>query len=53
MRAAAIYACEEIVKLSQGKFNSVELDYYLWGTVGKEKEFREYERHYTRNTIFY
>ena len=33
-------------------FNSSALDLYLW-KKGKEKGFRETERHYTRDTIYY
>jgi hypothetical protein len=52
LRACAITACEEIVAKS-GKITPLELDYYIWGTLGKIKEYREFERHYCPDTIFY
>ena len=30
----------------------VTLDYYLW-RIGKEPRFRQVERHYTRDTVYY
>jgi hypothetical protein len=58
LRASAIAACEEIIKRASQKFSkdmrftSMELDYYLW-TIGKDEEFRNVERHYTQDTVFY
>ncbi|KAF2071548.1 hypothetical protein CYY_007147 [Polysphondylium violaceum] len=58
LRILAIQACNEMMEIvktrPQNSFikNSLELDYYLW-TKGKDKEFREAERHYTKKTIFY
>lgn len=61
MRAIAIQVCDSIIEKAREKypgeefkeiFNSIHLDYYLW-TLGKEPEFRKFERHYTKDTIFY
>ena len=61
LRAAAIVACEEIVKLAKsdefavlglGDLTSMVLDYYVW-RVGKEPRFRSVPRHSTKDTIFY
>jgi hypothetical protein len=51
IRSISIFICEEIIKLNE-KLNSVNLDYYLW-KIGKEEKYRKYERHSTKNTIFY
>eukprot|EP01080_Neovahlkampfia_damariscottae_P011843 gene11843-5173_t len=53
LRSGSIIAGQKIIKLSNKKINSVELDFYLWGILGKEKEFKKLERHITCETIFY
>jgi len=52
LRASALSAAEEIVRLSGGAFWSKELGDYLW-TLGKEPGFRQVERHATPDTCFY
>lgn len=52
LRAAAIVACDEIIKETGGSMATLELDFYLW-RVGKEDRFRGLERHATRDTFFY
>jgi hypothetical protein len=55
LRLCAVYACELIVRRARSKgfhFNEMDLDYYLW-LKGKEPGFRNFERHYTKNTYFY
>ncbi|GAB9465650.1 hypothetical protein Gpo141_00003049 [Globisporangium polare] len=52
VRAGAIVACEKIVAASNGRVTTTDLDFYLW-RVGKEPEFRDLERHATRDTFFY
>jgi hypothetical protein len=53
LRSTSIVACERIVKLTNGKMNSVDLDFYIWGILGKEKEYKKLERHITCETIYY
>lgn len=53
LRAAAIVAADDIVAASEGAIeNAMLLDYYLW-SLGKEGDFRTFERHATRDTYFY
>ena len=51
LRALSIVAGEEIVQATNGAVNCAELDYALW-VKGKEKEYKDLERHATR-TIMY
>lgn len=51
IRAAAIVACEKIIQ--QSNLTSLELDYLLWGHIGKQQAYRKAERHYTKDTLFY
>lgn len=53
LRAAALIGIEEIIKLVENRLTPVELGNYLWGYLGKTKEFRPYTRHATRDTVFY
>ncbi|KAL7694136.1 putative queuosine salvage protein family [Plasmopara halstedii] len=43
LRAAALVACDEIVKASKGRINILQLDYYLW-RLGKHDRFRNLEQ---------
>eukprot|EP01083_Nonionella_stella_P088944 248111_1 len=53
LRGVALHALELILKERDGKDVSVAaLTYYLW-KKGKFPDYRKYERHYTRDTIFY
>ncbi|GAM28483.1 hypothetical protein SAMD00019534_116590, partial [Acytostelium subglobosum LB1] len=58
LRAVAVHACRLIVNrahsIDANHFigNQVTLDYFLW-TKGKDNGFRQAERHYTKQTIFY
>lgn len=55
IRAAALVACEDIVAASAATptpLNAVDLDYYLWA-LGKEGDYRSFERHATKDTSFY
>jgi hypothetical protein len=50
LRLVAVEACERLLKASG--ISTRRLDLYLW-ELGKEAPFRELNRHYTQNTIFY
>lgn len=52
LRAVAIHACEQITERCGRKFNSAQLAYYLW-KIGKDGENRKWERHLTKDTIYY
>lgn len=58
LRAVSIVACDMIVEKAKQKypqedqFNALKLDHYLW-MLGKEDGFRQVERHYTREMVFY
>ncbi|EGG19481.1 hypothetical protein DFA_00058 [Cavenderia fasciculata] len=62
LRGLAIYASRLIVQRAAQIFsstpeenfigNDVKLDYYLW-SVGKQPEYRSFERHSTKQTLFY
>eukprot|EP00924_Labyrinthula_sp_SR-Ha-C_P015829 augustus_masked-scaffold_4-processed-gene-10.41-mRNA-1 protein AED:0.48 eAED:0.48 QI:0/0/0/0.33/1/1/3/0/3038 len=55
-RAAALQAVETVVEhvnASGRELTSMELGNYFWGALGKEPEFRKFERHVTLDTIFY
>jgi hypothetical protein len=52
LRAVALCATEQLIKESGNAYDSLKLGYYLWGILGKEKEYRSFERHAT-NTIMY
>eukprot|EP01133_Synstelium_polycarpum_P019351 gene19351-23169_t len=58
LRVLAIHASRSIVNrahlINPNHFivNDVKLDYYLW-TKGKDAAFRTFERHYTKQTLFY
>ena len=53
LRSGSIVAVQKIIKLTSFKITSIELDFYLWGILGKEKENKKLERHITCETIFY
>ncbi|KAG2378108.1 hypothetical protein C9374_008730 [Naegleria lovaniensis] len=58
LRALAVHASEEIIRIANSEpynadINSLHLDYYLWGELGKQEEFRKFERHSTPDTVFY
>ncbi len=53
LRVAAVEIFERLVALSNGKVNAMELDYYIWGNVGKQPSYRQQPRHYCQGTIFY
>ena len=52
LRAAAVVACEELMRRAGGRFNIIQLDNFLW-LRGKEPGYRSKERHATRDTLFY
>lgn len=53
LRAAGVHACEKIVAAAGGKFaTAADLDYALW-KLGKVDDFRTFERHATRDTVYY
>jgi hypothetical protein len=59
LRAAAVVACEEVLRLllaraRPGEYapTSRDLDDYLWN-LGKEGDNRKFPRHATRDTVFY
>lgn len=51
LRACAVHACEEIVKIRNKEFFAIDLDYYLW-RLGKEEGYLQIERHATPS-LFY
>lgn len=55
LRLCAIHACSLIVQNARRQgldLKEMDLDYYLW-LKGKDRGFREFERHYTKDTYFY
>jgi hypothetical protein len=52
LRAVALCATELLVKESNHKYDTLKLAYYLWGVLGKQSEYRVFERHATE-TIMY
>uniref|UniRef100_A0A7S3DF13 Queuosine 5'-phosphate N-glycosylase/hydrolase n=1 Tax=Palpitomonas bilix TaxID=652834 RepID=A0A7S3DF13_9EUKA len=56
LRAAAVVACEHIIaslkEQRDVEIPAMDLDYYLW-RLGKKDGYRERERHYTKDTMFY
>ncbi|ETO34962.1 hypothetical protein RFI_02111 [Reticulomyxa filosa] len=53
IRAAGIYCVQEILKKRTTlDINSCELTFFLW-KKGKWEGYREFERHYTRDSVFY
>jgi hypothetical protein len=52
LRSATVVACEQIVESCVSAFTNVELSTYLW-LLGKVGDNRQWERHYTTDTIFY
>lgn len=58
LRSAAMAGVETIVQRVEalrgpGKLTAVELGNYLWGHLGKTPEYRRYNRHATKDTVFY
>ena len=53
LRAKALAGVEAIVDSLHGALTSGELGNYLWGVLGKTPEYRQFERHATKDTVFY
>lgn len=53
MRVAALVALERLSEMSNGSVTPMHLDYLLWSTLGKRPEYRQFHRHYTRDTDYY
>src|SRR3989338_11563537 len=58
LRAVAIYACQQLVTIANtepynANINTLHIDYFLWGDLGKREDFRKFERHATTDTVFY
>lgn len=52
-RAKALHGVELLVQLTDNKLMAIELGNYLWAVLGKQPDFRKYERHATQDTVFY
>ncbi|EFC46597.1 hypothetical protein NAEGRDRAFT_57526 [Naegleria gruberi] len=58
LRALSVFACEELIKIANSEpynanINTLHIDYFLWGDLGKREDFRSFERHATQDTVFY
>lgn len=57
LRAAAMVGVEEVVRhvsaLSGEGLTPTELGNYLWGVLGKKPAYRRFNRHATKDTVFY
>jgi hypothetical protein len=50
IRAVALLACEKILDfIGRDKINALQLDYFLWSELGKQEEYRKFERHATKD----
>lgn len=49
----ALHGVEVVCEITEGKLIPIELGNYLWAVLGKEPSFRKYERHATKDTVFY
>ena len=57
LRATAVEACKCLVRLVNKsvvvKTTTAELDWWLWGILGKEEGACDTPRHYVPTTIYY
>ena len=53
LRACAVQAVEVMSAAQDGEVTAAEIDFFLWGQLGKTGEYRRQARHATQDTIFY
>ena len=51
LRACAVTAIEAMA--AHLGMSAPDLDYYLWGVLGKAEGYRNYPRHSAKTTVFY